>query len=146
MLTLIADSREQSPYEFKIPCETGTLTTGDYSIKGCEHLVAIERKSLEDLMGTLTKGRERFEKELARGRGLDYFALVVESSLTLIAMGAYRSNMTPKAAIQSLLAFSVRYNLPVFFVDSREFGARVTESLLLKWATEQERKLKAIAA
>jgi len=52
--------------------------------------------------------------------------------------------MQPKAAIQSLIAFSVRYRLPVWFTGNREYGARVTESLLTKYAGEIEKKFQAI--
>ena len=52
--------------------------------------------------------------------------------------------MEPKAAIQSLLAFSVRYRLPIFFCEGREYGARVTESLLCKYAKEIKKKYELI--
>ena len=52
--------------------------------------------------------------------------------------------MNPKAAVQSLLTFSVRYKVPVFFAGSRENGAEITESLLQKFAREMEKRLDAI--
>lgn len=141
-MKIITDSREQLPYQFETPYERGTLQVGDYSICGLETHVAIERKTLDDLIGCLTTGRERFERELHRGRALDYFCLVIEASLSDLANGRYRSKMLPKSAIQSLMAFSVRYRLPVFFCETREYGQRVTESLLLKYAREIEKKQK----
>ncbi|MBC8427019.1 MAG: ERCC4 domain-containing protein [Desulfobacterales bacterium] len=143
-MRLLIDSREQLPYSFETESEKATLKTGDYSLKGAEGLVAIERKTLDDLIGCLTTGRERFERELYRGQALEYFAVVVEASLSAIANGQYRSKMLPKSAIQSLLAFSVRYNLPVFFAENREYGTRITESLLLKYAREIDKKSEAI--
>ncbi len=140
--TIKIDSREQLPYVFDIPSVVGKLDTGDYSVKGLEGCVAVERKSLDDLIGSITTGRERFKKELQRGKGLDYFALVVEGTLQDIAEHRYRSKMLPKAAIQSLIAFSVRYRLPVFFVENRAYGQRITESLLTKYAREIEMKAK----
>lgn len=146
-LIIIVDTREQDPLEFSLPTGRGTLTTGDYSIKGLERFVAIERKSPDDLVGCLKNGqRERFEKELSRGKGLDYFALVVESELAGLADGCYRSKMAPKAVIQSLLAFSVRYRLPIFFCPDRDYAARVIESLLTKYAAEIEKKMKAVSS
>ena len=142
MVKILVDTREQLPYRFQTESETGTLPTGDYSLVGAEHLISIERKNVDDLIGCLTSGRERFERELHRGRALDYFALVIEASLSDLSNGKYRSEMKPKAAVQSLLTFSVRYNLPVFFVENRRYGARVTESLLLKYAREVEKRLK----
>jgi DNA excision repair protein ERCC-4 len=129
-MKILIDTREQKPYSFSTQTETATLPTGDYSIAGAESLIAIERKSLDDLVSCLTSGRERFERELHRGKALDYFALVIEASLPDLSNGRYRSKMNPRAAIQSLLTFSVRYGLPVFFVENREYGARITESLL----------------
>lgn len=144
--TVIIDTREQAPLGFSLPCETGTLYTGDYSLKGLEQFLAIERKSPGDLVGCL-KGeqRARFERELSRLRGLDYGALVVESDLADLAAGHYRSRMKPKAVVQSLMAFSVRYRLPIFFCPGREYAAHVIESLLLKYLTELKKRISAAA-
>ena len=142
-LTIKIDTREQQPYEFK-NSEIGTLSVGDYSICGLEDYVAIERKELNDLIGCLTNGRERFEKELYKARAFDYFALVIEVSLSDLANGHYRSQMGPKSAIQSLLTFSSRYRLPIWFCENRKYGQRITESLLCKYAREIERKFNEI--
>ena len=133
------DSREQRPYEFD-NSEVGALTIGDYSICGLEDCISIERKELNDLISCLTSGRERFERELFKGKALDYFALIVEASLSDLANGNYRSQMGPKSAIQSLLAFSIRWRLPIFFCENRKYGQRVTESLLMKYANEIGKK------
>jgi DNA excision repair protein ERCC-4 len=144
MCVILIDTREQLPYQFKTESKQATLETGDYSLLGAEALIAIERKSIGDLIGSISTGRERFERELQRARALDYFALVIESTLSNIANGNYRSDMKPKAAIQSLMAFSVRYRMPIFFAEDRRYGARLTESLLLKWHREQEKRLTAM--
>lgn len=88
--------------------------------------------------------RERFERELYKSRALDYFALIIEGSLSDLAGGQYRSKMSPKSAIQSLLAFSIRYRLPIFFCESRQYGQRITESLLCKYVREIEKKFKEV--
>ena len=139
-MKLICDSREQLPYTFETPVKVGALSCGDYSITDLENHIAIERKTIDDLIGCLTTGRERFERELHKGKALDYFALVIEASLSDIANGRYRSEMLPKSAVQSLLAFSVRYRLPIFFCETREYSQRVTESLLCKYAREIEKR------
>jgi DNA excision repair protein ERCC-4 len=138
------DTREQAPYSFETPTEPGGLDAGDYSLCGLESLIAVERKTIDDLIGCLTGDRERFERELHRGRALDYFALVIEATLADLANGRYRSQMNPKSAIQSLLAFSIRYRLPVWFAGDRKHGQRLTESLLCKYAREIEKRHKAI--
>jgi len=139
-MKIFIDSREQLPYEFENPSEVGTIPMGDYSICGLENHIAIERKELNDLIGCLTTGRERFERELFKGKALDYFALVIEASLKDLINHNYRSQMEPKSAIQSLVAFSVRYRLPIWFCESRKYAQRITESLLLKYGREIEKK------
>ena len=138
------DTREKLPYEFQTNSKVGTIPIGDYSIQGLEDCIAVERKTIDDLIGCLTTGRERFEKELQKGKALDYFALIVEASLLDIVDHNYRSQMAPKSAIQSLLAFSIRYRLPIFFAENRKYAQRITESLLLKYAREVEKNFQAM--
>ena len=46
-LVAIVDSREQNPLDLQPLRQTiGTLATGDYSLRGLESVIAIERKSL----------------------------------------------------------------------------------------------------
>ena len=144
-MKIVTDTREQRPYSFETETVTGTLSTGDYSICGLEDHIAIERKTIDDLIGSLSKGRDRFERELQRAKGLDYFALVVEADLKDIVNHAYRSEMLPKSVIQSLVAFSVRYKMPIWFCGNREYGQRITESLLLKYGREVEKTWKAVS-
>lgn len=130
-LVFITDSREQCPYQFTgRKTESAALSVGDYSIKGLEGEISIERKS-DDLIQSICQDRERFERELERSRSLKYFALVVETSLTELTMGRYRSRMTPQSAIQTLLTFSVRYGIPVFFAESRESEKKLLSEILM---------------
>lgn len=150
-MIIVFDSREQKPYRFDgtpyegAAVESGTLQTGDYSLRGLEDRIGIERKTLDDLAGTLTSGRERFQHECERGRGLDYFGLVIEASMDDVRRHRYRSKMKPQALLQSLFAFSVRYGLHVFWAGCREGGEYTTFSLLQKYLREATERLKAIA-
>jgi hypothetical protein len=67
-LELIVDTREQKPLNIKgADITLGKLLYGDYSCSGKEfNSIFIERKSIEDLWGTMGKGYERFQKEMAR--------------------------------------------------------------------------------
>ena len=69
-MKILIDTREQAPFAFTheryagTTIEAGTLDTGDYSLAGLTDLVAVERKSLPDLVACLGRERERFEREL----------------------------------------------------------------------------------
>lgn len=150
-LHVIIDTREQLPFPFasdKYPSqvERGTLKTGDYSLAGLEHCVAIERKSLDDLIGCLIVGRDRFERELDRARSLECFAVVIEASLEDVSRHRYNSRMDPHAALQSVLAFQVRYRCPFVWAGTRAGAEYATYWTLEKYQRErEERELEAKA-
>lgn len=141
-MCIITDTREQAPYGFErfpgVEIIRAGLATGDYSLAGHESRAAIERKSLDDLVGWLTVGRDRFERELDRGRALALFAVVVEASMEDVARHRYTSRMDPHAALQSVLAFQVRYACPFIWAGSRAGAEYVTYWTLQKFLREHE--------
>jgi ERCC4-type nuclease len=136
------DTREQKPYRFK-HSEVKTLPTGDYSIVGLEEQVAVERKHKADAYASLGQGRARFERELERLAAFDYAAIVVETTLPDFLTAPPFSQMNPKAAMNSLVAWSVKYRVCVFFAGDRAHGNALTYRLLEKyWRYRQERAKK----
>jgi hypothetical protein len=59
-----------------------------------------------------------------------------------VARHRYTSRMDPHAALQSILAFQVRYGCPFVFAGSRQGGEYVTFWTLQKYAREAETRLK----
>lgn len=78
MPRIVIDTREQRPWEFPDYVQTviGTLPTGDYALEG-DRGFAIERKSLDDFVGTLFSGWERFQREIGRMEGAAFAAKVI---------------------------------------------------------------------
>ena len=138
-MKVIIDSREQTPFAFQhekfgeVATESGTLDTGDYSLAGLTDRVAVERKSLPDLVPCLGRERERFERELQRAAALDAFAVVVEASWSELAGGQYRSQLNPHSACQSVLAFTARHRIPFLFAGSRAGAEYVTWGFLRQY-------------
>lgn len=78
-LQITIDTREQTPWHFDpqdAVCVRGTLKTGDYALTGDDGF-AIERKSLDDFLGTISSGWERFKKELARARAAGFVMPII---------------------------------------------------------------------
>lgn len=117
--TVVIDTREQHPYTFQgitaagRPVEVSTITaglrSGDYSIQGHEDAVAVERKSLQDLYGTLTAGRSRFERELERLQDLAVSVVIVEASWHEIADPGFSTRTNPASVVGSVLAMQQRF-------------------------------------
>lgn len=134
--TVIVDTREQLPLQFKtLPSEPGTLTTGDYSIKGGEAMFSIERKSIDDIVMCCGVERERFERELNRLRGYHFGRLLIVGHRVEIETQKYRSRISPKAVMHTLHAFEVRY-VPVVWEPTPEAAAEYVEKMAFWFARE----------
>jgi len=73
------DSREQLPWSFPpdVYCIRRHLPTADYALEGDTEF-AIERKSLDDFLGTISTGWERFLREIKRMDGWKAKVIIVE--------------------------------------------------------------------
>lgn len=129
---IVIDTREQLP--FWDNCERKKLNVGDYSLKGYEDIISLERKSTGDLFGTCGAGHKRFHKELERAKTLKYFAIVVEGSYDDIATKDFpNSHMTKmKGYIVNSIIFTIhmKYNIPIFLCKNRTEAKHVTRQLL----------------
>ena len=150
-LHIVVDTREQRAFTFEgasiyegTTVEAGTLATGDYSIKGLEATVAVERKSLPDLVGCLAGSRDRFVRELERSRALESFCVIVEAPWEALAKGEYRSQLLPQAACQSVASFMARMQIPFWFCGSRPAAEYCCWSFLRQYAEGQRQKLKTV--
>ncbi len=132
VLVVAVDSREQRPYCFP-RSEVKALKTGDYSVVGLEDRVAVERKTKSDAYASLGRGRARFRRELERLSRFDYAAIVIETSLPEFLEAPAFSRMNPKTAAATIIAWSVRYRVCVFFAGDRRHGNAVTRQLLEKF-------------
>jgi ERCC4-type nuclease len=142
----ISDTREQCPVDLSpLRVEVGTLATGDYSVAGLEHVIAIERKSLPDLLGCIGQERERFDREIMRLLAYQVRALVVESTWPEIEAGQWRSKITPAAALGSLLGWGAM-GLPIYMVGTHERAGRYIARLLVTAARRRWREARALLA
>ncbi len=132
-ITIVIDSREQRPYAFE-GAVTKTLPTADYSVLGLEDRVGIERKGKSDAFNSLGRNRGRFEREIQRLALYQYGAVVIEATLADFLRPPAFSQMSARSAARSLLAWSVKYRLPVFFCGDRRHGRAVTRRLLEAFA------------
>lgn len=75
-LQLIADTREQLPIYKGAECKRMKLEVGDYTTDKLFNKFHVERKSLQDLYGSIVQGHARFRRELIRA-GVHKIKLVI---------------------------------------------------------------------
>jgi DNA excision repair protein ERCC-4 len=138
MVTAIVDTREQTPLIFPtMPTARGTLDTGDYSVRGLEQHIAIERKELNDFLACVGRERDRFERELDRLRAFPHRAVVIEADWTTLMAGLWRSQLQPQQVTESVTAWMMRYAVPFFLVGDRAHAQHAVESLLFHAARDR---------
>lgn len=138
-LTVLIDSREQRPLNlFPMTEEITGLQTGDYSLRGLQRLVAVERKSLPDFLGCVGTDRERFDRELERILAYRYRALVIECTYAQLRAGgeAYgRSKVHPNAAVGCATRWATR-GVHVHFAGDRAGAEHFVKAFLYLAAKE----------
>lgn len=128
----LIDTREQTPLDIApLRSERATLVTGDYSVKHLENIVAIERKSLTDLIGCIGKDRERFEREVQRLLAYPVRCLVIEADWAEIEMRQWPaiSKIEPKHVRGSILGWQAA-GLPVCLAGNHRRAGELVSRML----------------
>lgn len=147
---VIVDTREKAPFHF-LNCDpwkiVGTqsikLDTGDYSIVGFESRLTIERKSISDLLGSISAERERFEREFERMDVMDFSAVVVEGELSDVLRHARDcTQLTIKSVVGTFDSWRIRYPRVhwVFCLDRRHAELQTLGLLKAFWKEVQKKK------
>ena len=141
---IITDTREITPWLFSsikpMPeIITQGLKTGDYSIFGFEESgITIERKSREDLFGSCGKGRQRLEAEFQRMSEFQYAAIIIERSMgECIKNPPECSKMKSKAVINTMLSWSIKYGVYIWFIEDRILAEKLCFGLFRHFWKQQ---------
>jgi hypothetical protein len=166
---VLVDSAESQPFTFQgIPADADKLfrplviptrfqclgrypnSQGDYSIAGLEHAVGIERKSLEDIQGTvlgwpsdydqknqLASRQDRFKKELENLTKLAVGAVVIEATEDDVIAAMPSHGVKSVAENQKLfnrivIGLQIDYRVPWFWCSSRRHAECKTYRILAR--------------
>ncbi len=129
-LEIVVDSHERYPYRFAHQQATTlrqALPAGDYGVRVDDGLVAVvERKSLSDLVSSLSNGRLRFA--LAELAALPRAAVVVEDRYSAVFRQSYAR---PSVVADGLAELQVRFpNVPLVFAETRPLAEEWTYRFL----------------
>jgi ERCC4-type nuclease len=122
-MRVIVDTREQRPWSFPpeyVSVRRGTLTAGDYSLDG--DLWAIERKSLDDFIGTVGAQFDRFCRELYRMPEALPRVVIVEGNMQQIADKRYNAGVQPKYIMRRIAQLTM-LGVTVLFCENETLAA-----------------------
>jgi len=137
--TVVIDSQEHMGYRFERFSNwfAGTihkrLPIGDYTILGMEDELAIERKTLPDLVKSIIQEREGFIEKWERLSAFRKKGLVIEGSLSSLKTPYEDSQAHPNAVLGSLLAAQERWDIPVYFLDNLLLSEEFVAGMLSKY-------------
>jgi hypothetical protein len=149
-LRVIIDTREQSPWSF--PAQFAavtihTITSGDYALAGDDAHFAIERKSLDDFLGTISSGWERFCRELDRMEESGFVARVViveadfeavcfrEEAGEVVPPRHNHPNLTPQFVAKRVAELVMR-GVCVLFAGHKAYAAALALKILQRRAEQ----------
>ena len=129
-LEIVVDSHERYAYSFadrQVTVTKGALAAGDYGIVRHGTLLAtVERKSLADLVGTLTTGRLKFQ--LADLAAVPRAAVVVEERYSSVFK---LDRVRPAVVADGLAECQVRWpGVPIIFCETRKLAQEWTYRFL----------------
>jgi ERCC4 domain len=129
--TILVDTRERYPFRFSdrdVTTERATLPAGDYAVRTQQGAVvaAVERKSLDNLAGTLSDGTLAFQMQ--RLAELPVAAVAVEARYSALFKLEHANGIWLADVLARL---QVRYpEVQVVFADSRRFAEEWTYRFL----------------
>jgi hypothetical protein len=148
VLEIVVDSHEQYAYHFtgqQVVTVKRALPCGDYGLVVDGRLVAsVERKSLPDLVASLTGGKLRYA--LAELAALPQAAVVVEDRYSAVFK---LERIRPALVADGLAELQVRWpNVPIVFCETRQLAEEWTYRFLAAahaWAESEDAALQRIA-
>jgi ERCC4-type nuclease len=122
VLEILVDTRERYPWTFSKQQATTVrraLTAGDYAVAVDDAVIAtVERKSLVDLVATLTNGKLRYA--LAEMAAVPRAAVVVEDRWSSVFK---LDRVRPSVVADALAEAQVRYpTVPIVFCETRQLA------------------------
>lgn len=165
--TILIDSQEKHPWTFQglgtkeqpiiVPYRWKSLgpSHGDYSVAGAELYVHVERKSIDDAIGTfLSHGdrRERWLNTLSFLAEIPSGCVIVEGTygqcLASIQSRGQRSTLALRNEFMgSVLSWTSEFMVPFWFMDSRRLAERLAWKVLKRgWRVATEQKSRPVSA
>ena len=145
-MNILIDTKEKIPYTFSSFATSAefihtNVHTGDYTIKGLEDIICIERKkNVAELAGNVTQ--PRFIKELKRMSEIKHSFLLLEFSYFDIDIYPEGSDLPKKVRrklkikgpyIMSFLAnIPFQYGVHIYMCGNRDYAEHTTYKLLEK--------------
>ena len=133
---VIIDTREQKPLFGGEHTIRRKLDEGDYNIEALEDKIIIERKTPEDLYGSIIGGHIRFADELTRARikGKKIYVVVESTKKCFISKewdGGYFCRVAPKVLAKIISTMEEKYQINFVWCDDVVVARLMVKEILV---------------
>jgi len=139
---ILRDTRENLPLDrFFSPAvrvDVASIGTGDYTLKGYSSQLAVERKSLPDLVHCCGHDRDRFMDQCRRMADYRVRMLVIEADEAEVVAGAYRSNIDFKSVVGAVRAVQMDYGVAAYWVGNQQGAAKLIEWVCMRMVRKSD--------
>ena len=139
---ILRDTREGLPldrlFSPAVRVEVTTIGTGDYTLAGYSSQLAIERKSLPDLVHCCGHDRDRFSDQCRRMADYRVRMLVIEADEAEVVAGAYRSRIDYKSVVGAVRAVQMDYGVAAYWVGNQQGAAKLIEWVCMRMVRKSD--------
>jgi len=118
----------------------GTLHTGDYTLKGYEDIVCVERKaSVSEIAMNLGRKKKPFQEEIERMKDFHFSFLILEFDMNDVLKypegsrvpknARSKVKVTGKYLLKCLMEFEIWYDTKIIFCGNKQNAFLVTNSI-----------------
>lgn len=140
--TIIVDTREQKPWSFEYQATANhKLDTGDYSIDGYQHLLAIERKrNVAEFANNITE--KRFKDVVDRLSKIKHSYILFEFDMEDVMRYPIGSDIpkrlwdkiriSPAYILKHIIDLQTDHNIKILFCNNSDYAEKVALSIMKK--------------
>lgn len=140
-MTIIVDTREQRALEFKCKTIRKGLKFGDYGAEIGDYRIPVvfERKSKNDLYGSLTHGYDRLRRVFQRAEKAGFTLIIaIEGDKENILCGCNHSSREPSSIIKQLETIERKYGVAHMFFKTRHQMSAYIENFFIEQSKHRD--------
>ena len=138
---IVRDTREQTGLFIKPPkgllIVRDTLKLGDYSIRGFEQSIAVERKNIDDLWTSLTVNAKDFKRKMVALAAYERRWILIDGVESEYLAHRIDRKIHPNQIRQALASIEGRIGIPVHQSESIEASERWIIDVFIKYYCEK---------
>lgn len=142
-MVVVVDTREQRPLFNTqrimkgLTITSGTLSNGDYSIRGFEDKICFERKSA-DIFSYCSSEHDKTVAKMKRLKEYEFAGLIIERKESELFQFQEHSQAHPEVIRAALISFEIRYGVHIYYGNRDTCARWMLDRMVKFWQVKHE--------